>query len=147
AIGAPKNTPVEIVDMLNKEINAGLVDPKMRARLADLGGRVFVSTPAEFEKLFAEESEKWGKVVRFAGIKPEGLGNFGQNLHSTCSRIPNMNDRGGWIICDRAGPGRKSFCVRFGCRGRRRHATRASFSAPSFKLNSRVALPPRMLRL
>jgi len=71
AIGAPKNTPVEIVDMLNKEINAGLVDPKMRARLADLGGRVFVSTPAEFEKLFAEESEKWGKVVRFAGIKPE----------------------------------------------------------------------------
>jgi len=69
--GAAKNTPTEIIDKLNKEINAGLADPKVRARLADLGGRVFVSTPAEFGKLFAEESEKWGKVVRFAGIKPE----------------------------------------------------------------------------
>jgi tripartite-type tricarboxylate transporter receptor subunit TctC len=70
-IGAPKNTPVEIVDKLNKEINAGLADPKIKARLADLGGTPLLGSPADFGKLIAEETEKWGKVVKFAGIKAE----------------------------------------------------------------------------
>ena len=70
-IGAPKNTPAEIVDKLNKEINAGLADPKMKARLADLGGTVLAGSPADFGKLIAEETEKWAKVVKFAGIKPD----------------------------------------------------------------------------
>ncbi len=70
-IGAPKNTPAEIVDKLNKEINAGLADPKMKARLADLGGTVLAGSPADFGKLIADETEKWGKVIKFAGIKPE----------------------------------------------------------------------------
>ena len=70
-VGAPKNTPAEIVDKLNKEINAGLADPKIKARLADLGGTVLAGSPADFGKLIAEETEKWGKVVKFAGIKPE----------------------------------------------------------------------------
>ena len=61
--GAPKNTPVEIVDKLNKEINAGLADPNMKARLVDLGGTVLAGSPADFGKLIAEETEKWGKVV------------------------------------------------------------------------------------
>ena len=70
-IGAPKGTPVEIVDKLNKEINAGLADPKLNARLADLGGVPLPGTPADFRKLIAEETEKWGKVIRSADIKPE----------------------------------------------------------------------------
>jgi tripartite-type tricarboxylate transporter receptor subunit TctC len=70
-VGAPKATPAEIVDRLNKEINAGLADPKMKARLADLGGTPLVGSPADFGKLIAEETEKWGKVVKFAGIKPQ----------------------------------------------------------------------------
>jgi tripartite-type tricarboxylate transporter receptor subunit TctC len=70
-IGAPKATPAEIVDKLNKEINAGLDDPKMKARLADLGGTVLPGSPAEFGKLIADETEKWAKVIKFAGIKPE----------------------------------------------------------------------------
>ena len=70
-LGAPKNTPAEIIDKLNKEINAGLADPKIKARLADLGGTVLAGSPAEFGKLIADETEKWGKVVKFAGIKPE----------------------------------------------------------------------------
>jgi tripartite-type tricarboxylate transporter receptor subunit TctC len=70
-IGAPKNTPVEIVDKLNKEINAALADPKMKARLADLGGTPLLGSPADFGKLIAEETEKWGKVVKFAGIQPQ----------------------------------------------------------------------------
>jgi tripartite-type tricarboxylate transporter receptor subunit TctC len=70
-VGAPKATPAEIIDKLNKEINAGLADPKMRARLADLGGTVLPGSPADFGKLIAEETEKWGKVVKFAGIKAE----------------------------------------------------------------------------
>jgi tripartite-type tricarboxylate transporter receptor subunit TctC len=70
-IGTPKNTPVEIVERLNKEINAALADPGMRARLADLGYTAFSSSPAEFGRLIADETEKWGKVVKFAGIKPE----------------------------------------------------------------------------
>jgi tripartite-type tricarboxylate transporter receptor subunit TctC len=70
-LGAPKNTPAEIVEKLNKEINAGLADPKLRARLADLGGTVIGGSPADFGKLIADETEKWGKVIRAANIKPE----------------------------------------------------------------------------
>jgi tripartite-type tricarboxylate transporter receptor subunit TctC len=70
-IGAPKNTPSEIIDKLNKEINAGLADPKMKARLADLGGTVLAGSPADFGKLIAEEIEKWAKVIQFAGIKAD----------------------------------------------------------------------------
>ena len=70
-IGAPKTTPGEIVDKLNKEINAGLADSKLKARLADLGGTVMPGSPADLEKFIAEETEKWAKVVKFAGIKAE----------------------------------------------------------------------------
>jgi tripartite-type tricarboxylate transporter receptor subunit TctC len=70
-IGAAKNTPADIVDKLNREINAGLADPKMKARLADLGGTVLALSPADFGKLISEDTEKWGKVIRAANIKPE----------------------------------------------------------------------------
>jgi tripartite-type tricarboxylate transporter receptor subunit TctC len=70
-VGAPRNTRAEIVDKLNKEINAGLADPRMKARLADLGGTVLRGSPADFGKLIAEETEKWAKVVKFSGAKPE----------------------------------------------------------------------------
>jgi tripartite-type tricarboxylate transporter receptor subunit TctC len=70
-IGVPKNTPAWIVEKLNKEINAGLADPKIKARYAELGGTVMVGSPAEFGKQIADETEKWGKVVKFANIKPE----------------------------------------------------------------------------
>jgi tripartite-type tricarboxylate transporter receptor subunit TctC len=70
-LGVPKNTPAQIIDRLNKEINAGLVNPKIKERLADLGGTVLAGSPADFGKLIAEESEKWGKVIRAANIKPE----------------------------------------------------------------------------
>ena len=70
-VGAPKNTPAEIVDKLNKEMNATLADPKFKARLADLGGTALSGSPVDFGKLIAEETEKWGKVVKFAGIKAE----------------------------------------------------------------------------
>jgi tripartite-type tricarboxylate transporter receptor subunit TctC len=70
-IGAPRNTPAEIVDVLNKAVNAGLVDPKLNARLADLGYIPLPGPPATFGKLIADETEKWGKVIRFAGIKPQ----------------------------------------------------------------------------
>jgi tripartite-type tricarboxylate transporter receptor subunit TctC len=70
-IGAPKNTPAEIVDKLNKEINAALADPKMKAQLADLGATALVGSPADFGKLIAEETVKWAKVVKIAGIKVE----------------------------------------------------------------------------
>jgi tripartite-type tricarboxylate transporter receptor subunit TctC len=69
--GAPKNTPTEIIDRLNKEINAGLADPKIKARLGDLDGTVLVGSAADFAKLIADETEKWGKVIRTANIKPE----------------------------------------------------------------------------
>jgi tripartite-type tricarboxylate transporter receptor subunit TctC len=68
---APKATPAEIVDKLNKEINASLAEPKIKARLADFGGAVLALSPAEFGKLIADETEKWGKVIRAANIKPE----------------------------------------------------------------------------
>jgi len=70
-IGAPSNTPVEIVDKLNKEINAAIADPAMKARFAAIGGEPLGGSPAEFGKLISEETEKWGRVVRAAGIKPE----------------------------------------------------------------------------
>jgi len=70
-IGAPKNTPVEIIEKLNREINAGLADATMTARLADLGGTVLPGSPADFGKHIAEETEKWAKVIRAANIKPE----------------------------------------------------------------------------
>jgi len=70
-IVAPRNTPAQIVDRLNAEINAGLADPKMRARLADLGGVPMAGTPGEFGKFIAAETEKWGKLVKFSGAKPE----------------------------------------------------------------------------
>jgi tripartite-type tricarboxylate transporter receptor subunit TctC len=69
--GAPANTPPEIIERLNQAINAALADPKMQARIADLGGTVLPGTPAQFGKLLADETEKWAKVVKFAGIKPE----------------------------------------------------------------------------
>ena len=70
-LGAPRGTPTEIVDKLNKEINAALADPKIKASLADMGGSVLPGSPAEFGKLIAEETEKWAKVIRAANIKPE----------------------------------------------------------------------------
>ena len=70
-LGAPKATPAEIVDKLNTEVNTALADPKMKARLADLGGTPLLGSPADFGKLIADETEKWGKVIRAANIKPE----------------------------------------------------------------------------
>jgi len=70
-IVAPRNTPVEIIDKLNKEINAGLADTKMKARFADLGATMLAGSPSDFSKLVAQETEKWAKVIKFAGIKPE----------------------------------------------------------------------------
>src|SRR5262245_3132665 len=71
-VAAPKNTPPEITDKLNKEINAALAEPKMKAGLADLGAAALAGSPADFGKLISEEAEKWGKVIRAANIKPEG---------------------------------------------------------------------------
>jgi len=70
-VGVPRNTPAEIVDRLNKEINAGLADPRMKMRLADLGGTAFVVSPADFGKHIADETEKWAKIIRAGNIKPE----------------------------------------------------------------------------
>jgi tripartite-type tricarboxylate transporter receptor subunit TctC len=69
-VGAPRNTPAEIVDRLNKEINAGLSDPKLRGRLLDGGGALLAGSPADFGRVIADETEKWAKVVKFAGIRP-----------------------------------------------------------------------------
>jgi len=68
---APKNTASEIIKKLNAEINAGLSDPKLRARFADLGGSVLAGSPSDFEKLIADDTKKWGKVIKFSGAKPE----------------------------------------------------------------------------
>ena len=68
-VGTPRNTPVEIIDKLNKEINAGVADPKMKARLTDLGGIALRGSPSDFGKLIVEETEKWGKVVKLSGAK------------------------------------------------------------------------------
>jgi tripartite-type tricarboxylate transporter receptor subunit TctC len=70
-LGAPRNTPAEIVEKLNKEINAALADPKIKARLAYVGGTVLPWSPADFGKLIVDETEKWGQVIRAANIKPE----------------------------------------------------------------------------
>jgi len=70
-VGAPKNTPPEIIDRLNKEINAALADPKIKARLANQGSTVLSGSPADFGKLVTDETEKWAKVIKFAGIKAE----------------------------------------------------------------------------
>jgi len=68
-VGAPRNTPAEIIDKLNKEINAGLGDPRIKARVADLGGTVFISSPADFGAFIAAYTEKWAKVIKFSGAK------------------------------------------------------------------------------
>jgi len=68
-IGAPKNTPADVIDRLNKELNAALADPKIKTWLADLGSTILPGSPADFGKLIADETEKWGKVVRLANIK------------------------------------------------------------------------------
>ena len=70
-IGAPRNTPVEIIKKLNNEINAALADPKIKARIADLGGTTLGGSPADFGKLIANDVEKWGQVIRAANIKPD----------------------------------------------------------------------------
>src|SRR5215469_4101558 len=70
-VGGPTGTPAEIVNKLNNEINAALADPQLKARLADLGGTVIAGSPSDFGSFIAAETEKWGKVVKFAGIKPE----------------------------------------------------------------------------
>jgi tripartite-type tricarboxylate transporter receptor subunit TctC len=70
-VGVPKNTPAEIVDMLNREINGILADPRTKSRFADLGATVLTGSPADFGKLIAEETEKWAEVVKFAGAKPD----------------------------------------------------------------------------
>ena len=70
-VGAPKNTPAEIVDKLNKEINAASPTPRSRRGLPILGATVLAGSPADFGKLIADETEKWGKVIRAANIKPE----------------------------------------------------------------------------
>jgi len=70
-IVAPTNTPIEIIQKLNTEINAGLADPGIRAKLTDLGGMVLASSAADFGKLIADEIDKWGKVIKFAGVKPD----------------------------------------------------------------------------
>ena len=70
-LGAPKNTPADVIGRLNREINAGLTDPKLGARLVNLGGTLLTGSPAEFGKLLADETEKWGKVVKFSGAKAD----------------------------------------------------------------------------
>jgi tripartite-type tricarboxylate transporter receptor subunit TctC len=70
-VGAPIGSPAEVIDKINKEINAGLADPQLNGRLGDLGGTALPGSPADFGKLIADETEKWGKVIKFAGIKPQ----------------------------------------------------------------------------
>lgn len=70
-VGAPRNTPADIIDKLNREINAGLSDPELRRRLTDGGGTVLAGSPADFGKFIGNETEKWAKVIKFAGVRPE----------------------------------------------------------------------------
>jgi tripartite-type tricarboxylate transporter receptor subunit TctC len=70
-IAAPKNTPVEVIDKLNREINVALNDAAMRAKFAEIGGEPLAGSPSEFGRFIAEETDKWGKVVKFTGLKPE----------------------------------------------------------------------------
>jgi tripartite-type tricarboxylate transporter receptor subunit TctC len=87
-LGAPGQTPAEIIDKLNREVNAGLADPKLRAQLTDLGGMILAGSPADFRKLIDDETEKWGKVIRAANIKPD----WGQRSPHQCSinSVPRM---------------------------------------------------------
>ena len=101
-VGAPKNTPAEIIDKLNKEINAGLADPKMKARLADLGGTVLAGSPADFGKLIADETEKWAKVIRFAGIKAGVITSRSREIFRN-SRSANLPRTGRSILSDTTG--------------------------------------------
>jgi tripartite-type tricarboxylate transporter receptor subunit TctC len=70
-LGVPRNTPAEIIAKLNREINAALDDPKIKARLVDLGGTLLAGSPAEFGKLIADDTKKWGKVIQAANIKAD----------------------------------------------------------------------------
>jgi tripartite-type tricarboxylate transporter receptor subunit TctC len=70
-VGAPKGTPAEVIDKINREINAGVADQKMKARFADLADVPMPMTPTEFGKFIADETEKWAKVIRTANIRPE----------------------------------------------------------------------------
>jgi tripartite-type tricarboxylate transporter receptor subunit TctC len=70
-VTAPKNTPPAVIELLNKELNAGLADAKIKGRFEELGGTVMGGTPAEFGKIIAEATEKWAKVIKFAGIKAD----------------------------------------------------------------------------
>jgi tripartite-type tricarboxylate transporter receptor subunit TctC len=70
-LGAPRGTPADIIEKLNGETNAALADPRIKARLAEFGGTPLVGSPADFGALIAAETEKWGKVVTFAGLKPD----------------------------------------------------------------------------
>ena len=70
-MGVPRNTPPEIIDRLNKELNAGLADGKIKTRFVELGGTVLGGSPAEFATILSEATEKWAKVIKFAGIKAE----------------------------------------------------------------------------
>jgi tripartite-type tricarboxylate transporter receptor subunit TctC len=70
-IGAPKGTPTAVIETLRQAINAGLADPRLRSRIADVGYEAYASSSSEFSKLIADETEKWGKVIRAANIKPE----------------------------------------------------------------------------
>ena len=70
-MGVPKGTPADIVDLLNKQLNAGLADSKIKGRIVELGGTVLGGTPAEFATIISEATEKWAKVIKFAGIKAE----------------------------------------------------------------------------
>jgi hypothetical protein len=87
-VGAPKNTRTEIIDTLNREINAGLADPTMKARIADLGGSSMPMTPTDFGKFIADETEKWGKVIRAAntGKKAPGRGATGYSIKTRYTR-------------------------------------------------------------
>src|SRR5262249_9688617 len=76
-VGGPTGTPAEIVNKLNNEINAALADPQLKARLADLGGTVIAGSPSDFGSFVAAETEKWAKVIKFAGIQAEWTGNPG----------------------------------------------------------------------
>jgi tripartite-type tricarboxylate transporter receptor subunit TctC len=70
-VGAPRSTPAAVIDRLNREINAALADPAMRARLMDIGGAMLPGSPADLRQLIGEETEKWAKVVKFSGAKPD----------------------------------------------------------------------------
>jgi tripartite-type tricarboxylate transporter receptor subunit TctC len=70
-LGAPRNTPAAIIEKLNKEINVGLADPRLKARFSDLGATVFMGSPTDFAKFIADDTDKWVKVIKFANIKPE----------------------------------------------------------------------------